>query len=255
MTKTICRRNNLTFLIDHPDFKPFLGALASSLSRMRQSHRGTLAHDVLPLNLGGPPLATKKRTTSRLDDDLLNALAEHLNARGTQQYIPYYPKQSSRATSVKGPDQLYLHAEAELIDKISLNGVEYHCVNSSLGASHIVVRVSSGNGTDVEVRQPAQIRQILRHSRHTGDSVQEAVFLLVAYLQPLVDFAAERDPYRKFPGFGCLWKNEFDSQLSLIDPSQAVCHFARTEMTLEEVSSLPLYHALPLDQVCVAYTL
>ncbi|KAJ3547089.1 hypothetical protein NMY22_g1789 [Coprinellus aureogranulatus] len=245
MMRTICRGANLIALIEHPDVKPLLGDLRRSLSALNDDQRGTRIHDAIPTNAETrlPGFGTQQLRTCELDADLFTALQNFLNNSGGPRYVPYDTDHLGKSA----PGQHFLHTKAQMMPKVTLQGVQYHSHKSSIGASHVVVRLPTSDGA--VLRQPAQIQHILRHVRQEEENMKDEIFIAVKYLQPLSRLEAANDPYRKFEHYGSLWKRDLTKDLYVIHPSQVVSHFARTEMTLLTVSSSPLYHVLPLDKV------
>lgn len=107
------------------------------------------------------------------------------------------------------------------------------------GDSHIIFDGRDG-------RSAGKISMIFTHQRRTaaGRLVTET-FAQVHALKPLREEFHLQDPFRRLPGGGRLFHNDF-SEEQLIPLSGIICHFAYTEMDIISIPGICI-HVLPLD--------
>ncbi|KAJ3530362.1 hypothetical protein NM688_g7722 [Phlebia brevispora] len=134
----------------------------------------------------------------------------------------------------------------EVIPFITERGFKYKAAHRSPRDSYIAFRTG-----EQQRWRAGRIAQIFRHSRRKPSGIRVTeVFLDVEEYRRLDDGEKMNDPYRKFPLFGKLFRDEFLAQHTIVTVAELWCHCAisRPAFTSEALKA-GYIHALPLDKV------
>ena len=165
--------------------------------------------------------AQKKET--HMDEHTLRLLEE------------YY---ASRLVSAQGPK---LWPFYRVLSKIQHNGVWYHCSQSSIRNSFVVI----GSG----IPGPwfaGQIEQIFTHRLQDRNMCN--TFILLRKFKELTEEHQSLDWYRRYPFIGGrLFYDIMEDDVVLLPCITILCHFAHTRRYIQRLGTYCV-HALPLDR-------
>ncbi|KAF6750134.1 hypothetical protein DFP72DRAFT_758290, partial [Ephemerocybe angulata] len=241
--RTFCRASNLAALMEDPNVQEAAGEMYTAYRDIEnEDQRGTRIYDSTsyqPVDVELKPVNLQS-TSMALDDNIYTSLLQYLRATNKEaRYIPHTIIGKTQSNDI------ILHKMAIFIGAIQKGGITYLTHRKSPGGSNALVRPTAGAPP-----KPARILEVFQHARkaHSGEFVKE-VFLAVKYLVAVDEEHAANDPYRKFPIMGFqLWKDSLEDGVSIIQPDQIICHFAKTRVSIPKIS-YPCVCVLPLNRV------
>lgn len=220
----VCRSSNLQALVDTCDPSGQAGPLLTAYNSVaNEDHRGTRLAD----EDHHPP--SKPPRSEILDNESYHLLLQMLD-----------DKFGAIGHTSEG-DRVRVTRNVEQLEKVSIRGVVYAHENSLPRDSNVLFRRFGGSTPRV-----GKIRSIfcLQHSTPAGP-ITKATYISVREYLPFLNREIQSQ-YTKF-GFagGFLCHSEKWNRVHIIEPTNIICHFAKT------VLQDGLMHVLPLNKVSI----
>lgn len=241
----VCRAANFRPILHDPDVRADLSDVIEVFERLQEEdHRGTRIAEAAQLNERASTIGFKKDCSIleavELSIPAYEALVNRLNFEAQNElclsrYRSYYIQPSAV--------QFFLGRKAVLTGDIFINGVTYRPKTKD---GNLLFRDSTTSAVCA-----AHLEYIVLYDApHQADqSNEQSVFLVVTRLVPLSEDDVSHDCYRKFGSSGgFLCYNQQSTSVEAIRPTQVVCHFARTVMSIKDIEH-ECVHVLPLNRV------